>query len=62
MFTAIRLASSFVSNFDQGTTTVGPQFMSNDDDIENSYLRGSDYLLRGRGSSYCEEGSDSLRV
>jgi hypothetical protein len=36
--------------------------MSHDDDVENSYLRGSNYLLRGRGSGYCEEGSDSLRV
>jgi hypothetical protein len=62
MFTAIRRASSFVSSFEQGTTKVGPQFMSHDDDVENSYLRGSNYLLRGRGSGYCEEGSDSLRV
>jgi hypothetical protein len=55
IFTAIRRASSFVSSFDRGTTTVGPQFMSHDDDIENSYLRGSNHLLRGHGSGYCEE-------
>jgi hypothetical protein len=62
IFAAIRRASSFVSNFEQGTTTVGPQFMSHDDVIENRYLRSSNYLLRGPGSGYCEEGSDSLRV
>jgi hypothetical protein len=61
MFAAIRRASSLVSNFEQGTTTVGPQFMSHEDDIESSYLRGSNYLLRGPGSGFCEGGSDSLR-
>ena len=57
----LEVDESLVSNFEQGTTTVGPQFMSHDDDIESSYLRGSNYLLRGPGSGFCEEGSDSLR-
>ena len=52
----------FAANRRQGTTTVGPQFMSHDDDIENSYLRGSNHVRRGHGSGYCKEGSDSLRV